>query len=67
MHNGYETEELVRAHIRALLKELDDCERAGNGARADAVRAQLRKFGHRVSKPQDQAEKRPRAKKSETR
>jgi len=67
MYNGYETEELVEAHIKALLKELDDSERAGNGARADAVRAQLRTFGHKVSKPADKAEKRPRAKKSETR
>lgn len=58
MFNGYETEELVQAHIRALIKEMEDSERAGNGARAESARAELRKFGHKVTKPQETAEKR---------
>lgn len=55
---GYETEELVQAHIKALLKEVDDCERTGNGARADLARAQLKIFGYKAAKPQERAEKR---------
>jgi hypothetical protein len=58
--NGYETEELVAAHVKALLRELDQAERAGLAARAESVRAELRKFGHVAEKPQEQAEKRPR-------
>lgn len=61
MINGYETEELVAAHVKALLRELEDCERAGHAARAESVRSQLRQFGHEVAaKPQERAEKRPR-------
>ena len=69
MYNGYETEELVQDHIKALLRELEQAERIGAGDRADMVRAQLRSFGHKVSKPADAAEKRPRGrpKKSEKR
>jgi hypothetical protein len=59
MFNGYETEELVRDHIRALLRELEVAERTGNGARADLVRAQLRAFGHKAEAPAKRAEKRP--------
>ena len=67
MFNGYETEELVAAHVKALLRELGDCERAGNGARAELVRAQLRAFGHEVAaKPAERAEKRPRGKPKKT-
>jgi hypothetical protein len=69
LFNGYETEELVQAHIKALLRELDQCERAGAGGRAESVRAELRKFGHEAVKPVEAAEKRPRGrpKKAETR
>ena len=58
MFNGYETEELVEAHIKALLRELEDCTNAGRGDRADLVRDQLKKFGYKAAKPQDKAEKR---------
>lgn len=60
MFNGYETEELVAAHVSALLRELDQCERAGEGGRAESVRAELRRFGHETAaKPAERAEKRP--------
>ena len=59
MFNGYETEELVKAHVTALLRELDQAERAGLAARAESVRAELRRFGHKAEKPQERAEKRP--------
>lgn len=58
MYNGYETEELVQDHIKALLRELEQCESIGAGDRAEMVRAQLRTFGHKVSKPQAVAETR---------
>lgn len=61
MFNGYETEELVRDHIKALLRELEVAERIGHGVRADSVRAQLRAFGHKAEKPAERAEKRPAA------
>lgn len=69
MYNGYETEELVADHIKALLRELAQCEQVGNGERADMVRTELRKFGHKAEKPSARAEKRPvgRPPKSETR
>ena len=70
MINGYETEELVKAHVTALLRELDQCERAGLADRAASIRKELRTFGHKVeAKPQDKAEKRPvgRPRKTETR
>ena len=59
MFNGYETEELVKAHIEALLREVEVCERTGNEARAESARAQLRAFGHVAAKPSERAEKRP--------
>lgn len=69
MFNGYENERLVADHIKALLRELDGAERAGDAARAESVRRSLRAFGHEASKPAERAEKRPRGrpKKSETR
>ena len=66
MFNGYETEELVKAHIQALLRELDNSERAGDAARAESVRVQLRAFGHKVEKPVERAEKRPRGRPKKT-
>lgn len=65
MINGYETEELVKAHIQALLRELDQCERAGAGDRAESVRAELRRFGHEGTKPAEKAERRPARKKKD--
>jgi hypothetical protein len=67
MFNGYETEELVEAHIQALLREVEDCERAGRGDRAEMARAELKKFGYKAQTPEKRAEKRPRAQKAETR
>lgn len=67
MINGYETEELVKAHISALLRELDQCERAGEAVRAESVRAELTRFGHVAEKPAEKAERRPRQKKAESR
>jgi hypothetical protein len=61
LYNGYETEELVAAHITALLRELEVAERTGNGLRADQVRAQLRAFGHKAEAPAKRAERRPAA------
>ena len=57
--NGYETDELIKAHIRALLRELEGHERLGNKAAADAAKKELRAFGHRVQAPQEKAERRP--------
>jgi len=67
--NGYETEELVKAHITALLRELDQCERAGLPARVASIREELTRFGHEAAKPAEKAEKRPvgRPKKAESR
>lgn len=58
--NGYETEELQKAHIEALLRELDGLERIGDKAGAEAVKKSLRAFGHKVAAPAaEKAERRP--------
>jgi hypothetical protein len=59
VYNGYETEELVADHIKALLRELEVAERTGNGARAVMVKAQLAAFGHKAEAPAKRAERRP--------
>jgi hypothetical protein len=65
--NGYETEELVADHIKALLRELEVAERTGNGARAELVRAQLTAFGHKAEAPAKRAERRPATPRTEKR
>jgi hypothetical protein len=65
--NGFETEELREAQIKALLRELEAAERDGNEELAEAVRKSLRAFGHEAKTPARRAEKRPAARKVEKR
>lgn len=67
MFNGYETDELVQAHMRALLQDLEHAERVGDETVAKACRKQLTAFGHRIPKPADRAERRPRTAEAEKR
>lgn len=59
MVSGYENEELVKDHVRALLAELEGAERTGNEELAKVVRKQLSAFGHKATPPAARAEKRP--------
>lgn len=61
MFNGYENEELVADHIKALLVELEGAERIGDKALAAKCRASLAAFGHKAAAPRERAEKRPSA------
>ncbi len=47
------------AHVRALLEELDKCERAGKEERVKAIRAELGEVAKEAKVPAKRAEARP--------